>query len=188
MLLLQLQGAGSFSLVEFQGNNVPLTYQDLLNSSGKDKSGYCKLTFCGHQAAKDDSSAKLSEAINSMFSWYHKAVSAGDRVTFSESGWFTRGWTLQELIAPMCLSSFLEKATCLEISICIRRETTREEDMVYSLFGIFGVHVPLIYGEDKEKAPKRLQKEIRETSEDTAATLGTNLAAPDPSVNYRKAL
>jgi hypothetical protein len=68
MRLLQLQGAGSFSLVEFQGNKVPpyailshtwgpsneeVTYQDLLNSTGKGKSGYRKLTFCGEQTAKD---------------------------------------------------------------------------------------------------------------------------------------
>ncbi|KAH7088789.1 heterokaryon incompatibility protein-domain-containing protein [Paraphoma chrysanthemicola] len=54
------------------------------------------------------SSAELSESINSMFRWYHNAgvclaylSDVGDgQVTFSESRWFTRGWTLQELIAP----------------------------------------------------------------------------------------
>jgi hypothetical protein len=30
-----------------------------------------------------------------------------------------------------------------------RRETTREEDRAYSLLGIFGVHMQLIYGEGK---------------------------------------
>jgi hypothetical protein len=143
MRLLQLQGAGSFSLVEFQGSNVPpyailshtwgpshdeVTYQDLLSDTGKGKKGYGKLTFCGDQAAKDglhyfwidtccidkSSSAELSEAINSMFRWYHEAVkcyvylsdvsvsstgSAGDSVAFPQSWWFTRGWTLQELFA-----------------------------------------------------------------------------------------
>ena len=33
-----------------------------------------------------------------------------------------------------------------------KRDTTREEDIVYSLFGMFEVHMPLIYGEGKEKA------------------------------------
>lgn len=61
------------------------------------------------------SSAELSEAINSMYSWYRKAavcyVHLGDvprRPHASmdsldlvrRSRWFTRGWTLQELIAP----------------------------------------------------------------------------------------
>lgn len=64
------------------------------------------------------SSAELSEAINSMFAWYTKSdicfvyladVLPGGLSTedannlddeFSKSRWFTRGWTLQELIAP----------------------------------------------------------------------------------------
>lgn len=67
------------------------------------------------------SSAELQEAINSMFRWYQNAVKcyvylsdvstkkrkASDSFTeytwepaFRSSKWFTRGWTLQELLAP----------------------------------------------------------------------------------------
>ncbi|KAK0657828.1 heterokaryon incompatibility protein-domain-containing protein, partial [Cercophora newfieldiana] len=56
------------------------------------------------------SSAELSEAINSMFSWYRKAhicyafledyTHRGNTKQLA-SRWFTRGWTLQELIAPL---------------------------------------------------------------------------------------
>ncbi|KAK4692404.1 hypothetical protein P7C71_g4794, partial [Lecanoromycetidae sp. Uapishka_2] len=62
------------------------------------------------------SSAELSEAINSMYRWYAKAaecyvylldVTPGEqtseedfRTMFLRSSWFTRGWTLQELLAP----------------------------------------------------------------------------------------
>ena len=66
------------------------------------------------------SSAELSEAINSMFRWYQNAErcyvylsdvsrSISDRNgrrswkwkrEFKKSEWFTRGWTLQELLAP----------------------------------------------------------------------------------------
>ena len=54
-----------------------------------------------------DSSAELSEAINSMYEWYRAA-----KVCFAyladylpghdigQSRWFRRGWTLQELLAP----------------------------------------------------------------------------------------
>ncbi|KAI0636232.1 hypothetical protein C8Q77DRAFT_1155937 [Trametes polyzona] len=63
------------------------------------------------------SSAELDETINSMFSWYAKAaicfayledVPDGCVVEelgshFRRSRWFTRGWTLQELIAPFFL-------------------------------------------------------------------------------------
>ncbi|KAE9364092.1 HET-domain-containing protein [Stipitochalara longipes BDJ] len=62
------------------------------------------------------SSAELSETINSMFEWYkgseicyaYLADVSSERwspdyprdAVISESRWFTRGWTLQELIAP----------------------------------------------------------------------------------------
>jgi ankyrin repeat protein len=149
MRLLQLQDGG-FSLVQFVGSNIPpyailshtwgpsneeVTYQDLLSDTGEEKSGYRKLTFCGEQAAKDglqyfwidtccidkSSSAELSEAITSMFRWYHNSakcyvylsdVLANKRkadcdtfsctweLVFRTSKWFSRGWTLQELLAP----------------------------------------------------------------------------------------
>lgn len=59
------------------------------------------------------SSAELTEAINSMFNWYKKSAicfaflsdlsASEDEVQKNEfwrCRWFTRGWTLQELIAP----------------------------------------------------------------------------------------
>ncbi|TFK80838.1 HET-domain-containing protein, partial [Polyporus arcularius HHB13444] len=60
------------------------------------------------------SSAELSEAINSMYSWYSLSTvcyaflhdvdpnedSRLPQSTFRRSRWHTRGWTLQELIAP----------------------------------------------------------------------------------------
>jgi hypothetical protein len=67
---------------------------------------------------------ELSEAINSMFRWYRNAakcyvylsdVWTNDQVQvdpqswespFRKSRWFTRGWTLQELIAPPSVEFF----------------------------------------------------------------------------------
>ncbi|KAH9902580.1 heterokaryon incompatibility protein-domain-containing protein [Cubamyces lactineus] len=68
------------------------------------------------------SSAELSEAINSMFAWYADAQvcyvylhdvgddedPAKDGSAFRRSVWHTRGWTLQELLAPVCVI-FLSK-------------------------------------------------------------------------------
>lgn len=55
------------------------------------------------------SSAELSEAINSMWTWYRQAdicygllsdVKNNQPNSINKSRWFKRGWTLQELIAP----------------------------------------------------------------------------------------
>ncbi|XP_014554045.1 hypothetical protein COCVIDRAFT_106056 [Bipolaris victoriae FI3] len=73
------------------------------------------------------------------------------------------------------------------------RQTTRQEDGAYCLLGIFGIFMPLIYGEGKDSAMKRLQKEVEGASVDTAGQekwLGkicSWLSAPDPSTNYHKA-
>ncbi|KAG0694713.1 WD40-repeat-containing domain protein [Suillus ampliporus] len=49
------------------------------------------------------------------------------------------------------------------------RVTTRPEDIAYSLFGIFGVHLPIIYGEKKHNALGRLLQEIVARSGDVSA-------------------
>ncbi len=156
------------------------------------------------------SSAELSEAINCMYKWYKRAhicfaylsdVRAGDSISapdsdFMKSRWFTRGWTLQELIAPVkveflneewkkiatkynnhvlleritgipftkirkSISGFgLTDFSCAQkMSWAASRQTTREEDMAYCLIGLFGIHMPLLYGEGK-RAFIRLQEEI----------------------------
>lgn len=61
------------------------------------------------------SSVELSEAINSMYQWYQNAslcyayladvnedwrISGFLKISSEKPFWFTRGWTLQELIAP----------------------------------------------------------------------------------------
>lgn len=46
------------------------------------------------------------------------------------------------------------------MSWAAQRETTREEDQAYSLLGIFGVSIAVIYGEGKERAMDRLREEI----------------------------
>jgi hypothetical protein len=113
---------------------------------------------------------------------------------FRQSKWFTRGWTLQELLAPAiaifydknwaelgtksCLENLLTSITGVEAfcnyqEACIaqkmswasRRVTTRVEDIAYCLLGLFDVNMPTIYGEG-EKAFMRLQLEIIKQSDD----------------------
>jgi hypothetical protein len=82
---------------------------------------YAKIRSCGEQTRRDglqhfwvdtccinkDSIAELSQAINSMYSWYRRAhvwYAYLDDIHKEEdlgrSRWFTQGWTLQELLAP----------------------------------------------------------------------------------------
>lgn len=88
--------------------------------------GYAKVVFLCEQAAKEGfeyawidtccidktSSAELSEAINSMFEWYQRSdvcyalLSDIDDEDFLESKWWTRAWTLQELLAPTLVKFF----------------------------------------------------------------------------------
>ncbi|KAF2193440.1 TPR-like protein [Zopfia rhizophila CBS 207.26] len=244
-----------FSLVEHVGHIPPyailshtwgadhdeVTFKDIVENTGQSKAGYKKLRFCGKQAANDglqlfwvdtscidkSSSAELSEAINSMFQWYRKAVKCyaylSDVSTTSpsqhsqsiqKSRWFTRGWTLQELVAPASVEFFsveghrlgdkhslqqiLHEITGIAIgalqgsplsqfsvdermSWVGRRETKRVEDAAYSLLGIFDIHMPLIYGEGREKAFHRLRREIKEGSEDAKTAL-----SPISNVPFRR--
>ncbi|KAL9568766.1 hypothetical protein ACKAV7_007080 [Fusarium commune] len=165
------------------------------------------------------SSAELQEAINCMYRWYRSAAKCyvyladvsestfdlndpfGQQQwipAFRNSRWFTRGWTLQELIAPASVEFFsregtklgnknsLEKAICeitgipynalrgsplsnfsssQRLSWIEKRNTTKAEDKAYSLLGIFDIQMPLLYGEGREKAFRRLQEEIDKSSQ-----------------------
>jgi hypothetical protein len=100
-----------------------ISYHDLLDVGSRMRigPGWNKILDCctlarsfGYEWAWIDtccidksSSAELSEAINSMFEWYKQAGvclvflsdlhQSGD---LAQCRWFTRGWTLQELLAP----------------------------------------------------------------------------------------
>lgn len=109
--------------------------------------------------------------------------------------WFTRGWTLQELLGPETLIFFncnwekigtkesLKEHICnitrithlfnyesasiaQKMSWASDRSTQRPEDRAYCLMGLFGVNMPLLYGEGEAKAFLRLQVEIMQVSDD----------------------
>jgi hypothetical protein len=97
-------------------------FEDFKQGTEQQKRGYRKIkNFCKyvyHQYVWIDtccidksSSAELSEAINSMFNWYHYAevcfvylnTKTGPELSTDElrsSRWISRGWCLQELVAP----------------------------------------------------------------------------------------
>ncbi len=81
------------------------------------------------------SSAELGEAINSMFRWYAEAavcfayledveddcVVQETNSAFRRSVWFTRGWTLQELLAPQLVLFFSRGWKCLGTKVGLAR-------------------------------------------------------------------
>ena len=115
----------------WEADNQEVTFEDFVGGLGERKAGYRKIQFCGKQASLDgiqyvwvdsccidkSSSAELAEAINSMFKWYRNAdrcyvylsdvpIADVDLQAFRRSRWFTRGWTLQELLAPRTVEFF----------------------------------------------------------------------------------
>ncbi|KAI4694050.1 uncharacterized protein J4E84_002630 [Alternaria hordeiaustralica] len=117
-----------YAILSHTWGKEEVTLQDLSREGHQQKQGYAKIEGCCQQAIEDDllwvwidtccidktSSAELSEAINSMFRWYKNSkvcyaylqdVPSGSDIfeqgsAFRQSRWFTRGWTLQELLAP----------------------------------------------------------------------------------------
>lgn len=167
-----------------------------------------------------ESSAELQEAINSMYNWYASAevcyaylVDLDDEsplliekldARLRDCRWFTRGFCLQELLAPqsVCffsegwtnigtkqsLASTISSITLIDIEYLLdpeaiqfasvakrmswasQRQTRRLEDEAYCLMGLFGVNMPMLYGEGK-KAFLRLQQEIWKEHEDQSLFL-----------------
>jgi hypothetical protein len=206
---------------------------------------YCWVDTC---CIDKRSSAELSEAINSMYRYYYNAAecviyledvparvegSLGHKQQLSGIGcsrWFTRCWTLQELLASKTryffagdwsliedtvdpngvnLNDVVVKVTGIDqrvlrhrnmlstVPIAQRmrwastRNATRDEDIAYSLMGLFDVHMPIIYGEGAKKAFRRLQAEIMQNSFDQTifawrSETATSGFLADSPANFRK--
>ena len=236
-----------YAILSHRWEGQEVSFQELKKGRAGAKSGLKKIKDCCQYAASrgleyvwidtccidKKSSAELSEAINSMYSWYANAVecyasladvewieyrdqgasepivSAHSWDQFRKSEWFTRGWTLQELLAPWIviffdqkwrfigsksstaamddasreLSSEISAITGIDrdylshsmdilsaslaqrMSWASKRITSRQEDIAYSLLGLFNVNMPLLYGEG-QKAFMRLELEIIKYSND----------------------
>jgi hypothetical protein len=205
-------------LQDIRGKSVYDSELDSISGMTKLRS-FCKTARnTGHNWAWSDTccidkniNVELQESVNSMFVWYHHSaltvVYLSDVPPSSKSGalaksaWNTRGWTVQEFIAPKVILFYqnnwtlylddrtpnhkesvaimqeLKAATGIDRSAVVAfrpsmngareklhwastRVTTRQEDIAYSLFGIFDVRLPVDYGEKQDKALGRLLQEI----------------------------
>lgn len=125
-----------YAILSHTWEDEEVTFQEFQRATGaiQSKAGYAKIKLACEQAIKHglqyswvdtccidkSSSTELSEAINSMFRWYEESkvcfaflidvqsgVDAYDPDSaFATSRWFTRGWTLQELVAPKRVDFF----------------------------------------------------------------------------------
>ena len=138
---MRLLNSSNCQLEDFDPDKIPdyailshtwrkheVSFPDMKNGGAEGKVEYDKIQqSCRQPVAQEcgyiwidtccidkSSSAELSEAINSMYSWYEKAktcyayladvpATSGiekQKAAFANSRWFKRGWTLQELVAP----------------------------------------------------------------------------------------
>jgi hypothetical protein len=95
-------------------------FQKVMNAVNKAVELGFRWLWCDCVCINKDSSAELSEAINSMYAWYRDAalciVHLSDVADLAEdqtilkavlaSRWWSRGWTLQEFIAPRKLQFY----------------------------------------------------------------------------------
>ena len=150
-----------------------VTFQDLDRVRSKGPQAYHKIARCcalassrGYQWVWIDtccidksSSAELSEAINSMYRWYEYSqecyayledVSIDDMDQFGSSRWFTRGWTLQELLAPMNLCFYDKDWTNLGSKQDLRKAIALATNIPESILRVFIYEAMLVVMVDSD--------------------------------------
>jgi acyl carrier protein len=130
--------------------------------------------------------------------WTLQELLAPGSVRFFDSGWHEFGDKVS-LRHEVALFTGISEATLLgtvvearqaldrvsvaqRMSWAARRKTTRPEDMAYSLLGVFGVNMPMLYGEGGAAAFYRLQVEIMGSSADQSL-LAWGFARADSGVS-----
>ncbi|KIO03769.1 hypothetical protein M404DRAFT_144765, partial [Pisolithus tinctorius Marx 270] len=172
-----------------------LHFHEIGTESVRIQPGYEKVEMCCELARQDgldyvwidtccadaNTSAGQTEKAISAYTWYQQAqvcytylddVDGNEdpregHSTFRRSRWFKRTWTIQELLAP---KHYPERIPCFSIATRMSwakgRTSTKEEDKVYALMGLFGVNLPILYGEGETRTFLKLQNEIMKTTDD----------------------
>lgn len=114
-----------YAILSHTWGSEEMSFHQMQSRFNQFRKGFTKIQIACRQALKDNisyvwidtccidksSSAELTEAVNSMFGYYRNSVvcyaflsdldsSTDTEVGLEQCRWFTRGWTLQELIAP----------------------------------------------------------------------------------------
>lgn len=180
-----------YAILSHTWDEEEVTFQDIQDPIRETRKGFAKISSCCAQARKDElewvwidtccidksSSAELSEAINSMYQWYRDASvcyvylsdvrSQGpffDEGAFGAARWFTRGWCLQELIAPSELEFYANDWTEIGTKSSLKWNLTKATGIPLSI--LIGESVPADYGvaERMSWASKRKTSRIEDTA------------------------
>ncbi|KAB2099551.1 hypothetical protein AG0111_0g12110 [Alternaria gaisen] len=163
-----------YAILSHTWGGEEVSFADFSLGHPTSRSGYRKIDLTCKQAIADglgyawvdtccidkSSSSELSEAINSMFAWYETSticyaylsdvlVTNMDTldIQFYGSRWFTRGWTLQELLAPRHVIFYDQEWACLgtryEHRSLISRVTRIDTDVLAIASSLPGIRVGL---------------------------------------------
>ncbi|KAF2497986.1 HET-domain-containing protein [Lophium mytilinum] len=164
-----------YAILSHTWGDEEVSFEDIHKpEEARKKAGFSKIQQCCTQAITDSfmyawcdtccidkrSSAELSEAINSMFKWYEaaevcyafvcdidreNAVAVSPPTLQTGGTWFTRGWTLQELLAPSDIvfydKSWYEIGTRNSLAEEISRITGIDTDFLLGYRQIFEASV-----------------------------------------------
>jgi len=153
-----LGAAPPYAILSHTWEEEEVVFSDLNNPDvdHTKKKGWYKIEKTCEQAGQDglhyvwadtvcidkSSSAELSEAINSMYRWYRASsvcyayLSDVPEKAWKDSRWFTRGWTLQELIAPRSLRFY----------DCAWNQLGTKAIFLNTLRGITGIEISVLRG------------------------------------------
>ena len=141
-----------YAILSHTWGEQEVLFQEIGTSECETKLGYQKIKGCCALAKTDGlqyawvdtcsidkrSSTELSEAINSMFRWYSEAAvcyaylaDVDSNSQLAKSRYWTRGWTLQELIAPSRVVFFDKNWTELDSKQALGAQITRITGIPY---------------------------------------------------------
>ncbi|KAF2822497.1 HET-domain-containing protein [Ophiobolus disseminans] len=137
-----------YAILSHTWGTEEVTFQEFVAQPAGHKAGHEKIkSFCKLCAQRSidwawvdsccinkENNVELSEAINSMFQWYQRSslciaylsdLQGGMEQSISNSAWFTRGWTLQELLAPSIVEFYCHGWSKIGDKISLQKTITK---------------------------------------------------------------
>lgn len=148
-----------------------------------------------HYCSDGKSRPRNSEVVQSRWftrGWTQQELLAPSFLAFVDSDWnivgsretCTLAVAYATTIEQKDIQNFRSCSIATELSWASKRQTTKIEDRAYSMMGLLGVHMPLLYGEGKN-AFVRLQHELIRLFNDETVLLWTTRKGSVFSTNAR---